>query len=172
MLNPTYLPKSSLRVLPGAFWRFAERSFSSNDVCLHWARLRLFDCSLSTWLSIVFWLLRDSLVPSVASNCGFESVFWFFEFSHGFSFWYPRSKVLGKVDQFWSLFMIFWYASRGALNITIVERNIIPQEIIFLNQMLNWGFFFRSPLMNPTARIMPPIARIIVHSVGLINVDA
>ena len=38
--------------------------------------------------------------------------------------------------------------------------------------MLNWGFFFRSPLMNPTARIMPPIARIIVHSVGLINVDA
>jgi len=26
--------------------------------------------------------------------------------------------------------------------------------------------------MNPTARIMPPIARIIVHSVGLINVDA
>ena len=68
--------------------------------------------------------------------------------------------------------MIFWYASRGALNITIVERNTIPQEIIFLNQMLKWGFFFRSPLMNPTARIMPPIARIIVHSVGLINVDA
>jgi len=26
--------------------------------------------------------------------------------------------------------------------------------------------------MNPMARIMPPIARIIAHSVGLINVDA